>query len=179
MKKQTIVPPEAIALFVSQAKRGDREALESLYRHFAWPMRRFALARVNDPMIAEDVVQNVWLKVEKRLHRLNDLTLFQSWLYRALKWEILDWAKSAESQSHKAQEPLQDNSLQMISLPPLLAALPESESEVVELVYLNGLTIEQAALVINIPPGTIKSRLYRARERLRAILNEECTHETG
>ncbi len=179
MKQQTTLPPEAIMLLVSQAQRGDKEALDSLYRHFAWPMRRFAITRVNDPMIAEDLVQNVWLKVEKRLHRLNDLTLFQSWLYRALKWEILDWARRAESQVRSEQDNLPDNSLQMTSLPPLLAALPESEREVVELIYLNGLGVEQAALVIDIPAGTVKSRLYRAREKLRAILNEEVNHEAG
>jgi len=49
---------------------------------------------VKDSMIAEDLVQNVWLKVTKRLKRLNDISLFRSWLFRALRWEILDWLKS-------------------------------------------------------------------------------------
>lgn len=179
MKEHRGIPPQALALFVTQARHGDKEAFEALYYHFARPMTRYALIRVNDPMLAEDLVQNVWVKVEKRLHRLQDISLFQSWLYRALRWEILDWAKSRRPHEESHEHCESANDIQLRHLPALLAALNETEREVVGLVYLNGLSVEEAALALSIPAGTVKSRLSRARDVLRNTMYEELTHETG
>ena len=70
-----------IELLVLHAKAGNPEAFTSLYKHFHLPMRKYAISRVTDQMVADDLVQNVWIKVSKRVVSLNDVSLFKSWLY--------------------------------------------------------------------------------------------------
>ena len=77
-------------LLVLAMQDGDKRAFGLLYRHYHRDLRRFAAYLLTDPALAEDVVQNVWLKVGKRIARLNDPAVFTSWLYRAVRWEVLD-----------------------------------------------------------------------------------------
>lgn len=170
-----------IQLLVLQAQHGDNEAFNALYREYQRAMLRFALLRVKDSMIAEDLVQNVWLKVSKRIRKLNDTSLFRSWLFRALRWEILDWIKSNKNHSSEANNNtnalLFADDINLNQLIPMLAQLAESEKEVVELHYLNGLSIKETALALEIPEGTVKSRLSKARDKLRASVYEEYSNE--
>jgi len=175
---------DMINLLVLQAKHGDSSAFNMLYNHFFIPMKRFAFMRVNDTMLAEDLVQNVWLKIDKRVKSLNDITLFRSWLFKALKWEIIDWSKSAKNRmlTHADREPNSTittpaEDIDMNLLMPILAALADSQRDVVELHYLNGLSIEETALALDLPEGTVKSRLSRARTALRASIYEGSNHD--
>lgn len=184
MSKPNALTIDMINLLVLQAKHGDGDAFNMLYTHFFLAMKRFAFLRVHDNMLAEDLVQNVWLKIDKRIQTLNDITLFRSWLFKALKWEIYDWSKSTKhkilSQAENTEpSPLHAaaDDLDLSQLIPVLAALSVSEGDVVELHYLNGLSVQETALALDIPVGTVKSRLSRARETLRATLYEESHNE--
>ncbi|MGQ8364731.1 RNA polymerase sigma factor [Glaciecola sp. 1036] len=162
-----------IDLLVLEAQEGKKRALALLYGHFVTPMRRFALMRVKDIMVAEDLVQNVWLKVARRIQRLENVSLFRSWLYRALRWEITDYmrANSKWQQDDSAQDELAEtpDMVNLLALAPMIASLPEDEKDVVELFYLNDLSLLEVALVLEVPEGTVKSRLHRARTKLRKL----------
>ncbi len=138
-------------------------------------MRRFAFIRTGDVMVAEDLVHNVWLKIGKRIHRLNDITVFRSWLYRALKWEILDWAKVESKNLTENNVDIDTFSsspcIDLSSLTPIFKALSDKERDVVELYYLNEMTLVETAQALSIPQGTVKSRLFAAREKLRKQIN--------
>lgn len=184
MSKSTALTLDMINLLALQAKHGDDHAFNMLYTHFFIPMKRFAFVRVNDTMLAEDLVQNVWLKISKRIKTLDDITLFRSWLFKALKWEISDWVKSSKNKilANSAHEDASDSqvadqALDMGQLMPILAGLPASEADVVELHYLNGLSVQETALALDVPEGTVKSRLSRARETLRTSIYEESNYE--
>jgi RNA polymerase sigma-70 factor (ECF subfamily) len=165
-----------IEILVIEAKQGRKGAIESLYRHFVTPMRRFAVIRTGDKMIAEDLVQNVWIKVSKRLARLHDVSVFRSWLFRALRWEILDWSKhryqAATMKTENMDEMIADSQLDISALMPILRKLEDNERDVVELYYLSDLSLIETARVLEVPEGTVKSRLYRAREKLRTHIIE-------
>lgn len=165
-----------IEILVIDAKQGEVLAIEMLYRHFVTSMRRFALLRVGDKMVAEDLVQNVWVKISKRLARLNDVSLFRSWLFRALRWEILDWLKSKQHSSTLNTEDMDDlvanSAMDIEALVPILQKLESAERDVVELYYLNDLSLIETALALAVPEGTVKSRLHRAREKIRKQIEE-------
>jgi len=72
---------------------------------------------------------------------------------------------------------LPGDNLDINHLIPILAQLSEPEHEVVELHYLNGLSIQETALALDIPEGTVKSRLSRARDTLRTSVYEEYSNE--
>lgn len=164
--------PEDIDLLVMDLKRGDQSAFKALYTHFFVPMKRFAVSRVGEAAIADDLVQNVWLKIGKRVGRLHDVTLFRSWLYKALRWEIIDWQRTSTrliSTTDSDQDLVADTvNTDVLDVMPLLGALDSNERDVVELYYLNELSLNETALALGVPTGTVKSRLSRARNKLRA-----------
>lgn len=168
-----------VEILVLEAQLGNRQALDKLYREFNLPMKKYAVARVKDGMVAEDLVQNVWIKLTKRILRLNDVSLFRSWLYRALRWEINDWFKLQAKEDIVEQPALQGNDdtqvdkSQIDKLHPLinlLGSLPFNEREVAELYYQHDLSIREISLITCVAQGTVKSRLHRARQQLKRML---------
>ncbi|WP_394224208.1 RNA polymerase sigma factor [Alteromonas gracilis] len=165
-----------IALLVIELQFGNKEALGKLYQHFHVAMRKYAVLRVKDSMIADDLVQNVWAKVAKRVTKLNDVSLFKSWLYRALRWEIVDWYR-ASSKEVPLHSDMPEKAIEVVFSEPLsplkhLLTLPTNERDVAELFYLNDLNIQEISLVTNVPLGTVKSRLHRARSLLKQRISK-------
>lgn len=164
-------------LLVLAMQQGDERAFSLLYRHFHQDLRRFAAYLLKQPAAAEDLVQNVWLKVGQRIGRLQDPAVFTSWLYRAVRWEVLDYQKQA---ANRLNEPLpmqaepysQADLTNDNPLAQAIAALTEPERLVVQLFYLHELAQQQIALILDIPSGTVKSRLHRARAQLQQALKE-------
>jgi RNA polymerase sigma-70 factor (ECF subfamily) len=163
--------PEQIEILVLDVQQGKVQSLELLYKHFIVPMRRFTLIRVKDSMVAEDLVQNVWLKIASRVGRLKDVSLFRSWLYRALRWEIVDWARQnqrtvALEDSEIINDSGSSDDNDVLDIAPLLKHLSTDERDVIELYYLSDLSLRETALTLLVPEGTVKSRLSRARKKL-------------
>lgn len=160
-----------LEILVLAVKSGNSEAFTVLYRHYQLPMRKYAVARVNDPMVADDLVQNVWLKISKRVMTLNDVSLFRSWLYKALRWEIIDWAKQSRKEivtNEFVEQSCEDMVPKTTSyVLPALKKLDDNERDTAELFYLNDLSVGEISLIVGVPVGTVKSRLHRAREQLK------------
>jgi RNA polymerase sigma-70 factor (ECF subfamily) len=162
-------------LLVLAMQAGDKRAFSLLYRHYHRDLRRFAAYLLHNPAAAEDLVHNVWLKVSKRIGRLQDPQLFTSWLYRAVRWEVLDYHKQAVQ---RKQQSLGDNDGcnsavtddNSCDLTKAMALLADNERLVLQLHYLHELELTQIALVLDIPVGTVKSRLHRARKQLQQQL---------
>lgn len=162
---------EQIEVLVLAAQEGDNQALDALYRHFFVSMRRYAALRVGSAAVAEDLVQNVWLQVSRRLRTLQHVRVFRSWLFRALRWEIVDWSRREPERNDndldEAEVRVATVNHELLDIAPLLATLGPSERDVVELFYLNELTVREVALALSVAEGTVKSRLYKARQQLR------------
>lgn len=167
-------------LLVLAMQSGDKRAFGLLYQHYHRDLRRFAAFLLPNPAAAEDLVQNVWLKVSQRIMRLKDPAVFTSWLYRAVRWEVQDYLKHAVqrrnqplSEQHEliaAPEPA--TTANSSDLAKALATLAAPERLVLQLHYFHELELTQIALIIDIPLGTVKSRLYRARQQLQQRLED-------
>ena len=163
-------------LLVLAMQAGDKRAFSLLYRHYHRDLRRFAAYLLHNPAAAEDLVHNVWLKVSRRIGRLQDPQLFTSWLYRAVRWEVLDYQKQAAQRKHQSiddsdgfTEPEPDDSGSS-DLTRAMTLLKDDERLVLQLHYLHELELVQIALILDIPIGTVKSRLHRARKQLQQQL---------
>jgi RNA polymerase sigma factor (sigma-70 family) len=162
-------------LLVLAMQAGDKRAFSLLYRYYHRDLRRFAAYLLHNPAAAEDLVHNVWLKVSRRIGRLQDPQLFTSWLYRAVRWEVLDYQKQAAQRKHQSLDDndggidaaMHDDSSDLTKA---MAQLADNERLVLQLHYLHELEIVQIALVLDIPAGTVKSRLHRARKQLQQQL---------
>jgi RNA polymerase sigma factor (sigma-70 family) len=168
-------------LLVLAMQSGDKRAFTLLYQHYHRDLRRFAAYLLANPAVAEDLVQNVWLKVSRRIARLNDPAVFTSWLYRAVRWEVIDYQKQAANCMQQtidiealAAQVSPANSQQHADdsgdLSKALALLAAEERLVLQLHYLHELELSQIALIVDIPVGTVKSRLHRARQQLQQQL---------
>ena len=164
-----------IEILVLELQAGRRTALGELYKLLYAGMRKYALLRVSDAMVAEDLVQNVWLQVSKRVMGLRDVSLFRSWLYKALRWEIIDWQRKTGKErvlSHMPEKHIEEKDYETTNVLPLLTQLSDEEREMTELYYLNDISVREISLIVGVPTGTVKSRLHRAREKLKRYLEQ-------
>ncbi|MDT8437596.1 MAG: RNA polymerase sigma factor [Wenzhouxiangellaceae bacterium] len=161
-------------LLVLAAQDGDRGALETLVRATQRDLLRFAFAIARDRDLARDAVQDAWVAVAGNLRRLDDPRGFRPWVFRQVRWRVFDQLRrrSPTAGITAGDEP-DDGGRQAgaqatdFDLARALGQLAAPEREVVGLFYLSGLSIAEIALVLDIPPGTVKSRLHRARGELK------------
>ena len=168
-------------MLVIDAQDGSRKALDALVRHHHRNLVRFAYSLCRDTVLAQDAVQDAWVKIAGRLRRLDDPRAFRGWIYHAVRWRVLDLLK----RSHRDDRSLDDVDAgsqpavvdrdrdRQIDLDAAIADLPGSDRETLQLFYVNGLTIPEIAVVLDIPSGTVKSRLNRARNQLRQYFEGE------
>lgn len=164
-------------LLVLEAQQGNEQALECLVALFHPLLVKFAISISGNHALANDAVQDVWLHISKKLRSLNDPRAFKSWIYRAVRWRIIDLMRSKANQcdeydNSSALTELDETELEQAQLKRSIDALPNQEREVIYLHYLAELSIAEVALVLKVPAGTVKSRLSRARNQLRQLLDE-------
>jgi len=162
-------------MLVIDAQDGSRTALDALVRHHHRNLLRFAYSLCRDTALAQDAVQDAWIKVAGRLRRLDDPRAFRGWIYHAVRWRVFDLLKrshrndrSLEAADSEAETPIDDETAQRrIDIDAAIADLSGSDRETLQMFYVSGLTVPEIAVVMDIPPGTVKSRLHRARNQLR------------
>ena len=172
----------ADALLVLRCQLGERQAFDALIQRWSAPLHRYALKLGNDSDLAHDLTQEVWLRVLQNLSRLRDVSRFRPWLFGIAHRVFMDRLRSRYATPVDAgydieQVPAGDGREgedleQALALG--LVSLPLVEREVLTLFYLEGLPLAEIASVLEIPIGTVKSRLFRARTLLRnRLLSEE------
>ena len=162
-------------LLVLSAQGGKPKAFGLLFAYYYKPLLGFAIKLSKDPELAKDAVQDAWVKASKNLYKLNDPRAFKSWIYRLVRWKVLDFLKRQSKESACLEQILHESSIEFVDsqaqegevLSHALALLPMVEKQIIHLFYLDELTIAEISVVIEIPVGTVKSRLNRARKLLK------------
>lgn len=175
-------------LLVLAAQSGNQRAFAALFKLHHRSLLRFAVRFCADPELARDAVQDAWLGMTNALPGLHDPRAFRSWLYRRVRWRLLDVMRTSKHQAEQSLQeidetalaPVDDNSHAALKqnddsdlLQSALAGLPLIDRQAIELFYLQQLQINEIAIVLEIPVGTVKSRLNRARKLLRELLAED------
>jgi RNA polymerase sigma-70 factor (ECF subfamily) len=171
---------------VARVREGDLEALGELYKRHKTQVYRTALAITYDEGMAEDILQETFLRIYTYANSFDETQPLGPWLYRvtvnlayswtnrAKRWLILFQSAFERLKSSTRRDPeeaaeeleLRQNLRQAID------ALPEPQRAVIVLYYLEELSVSEIARAVGVPEGTIKSRLYYARERLRKTIAE-------
>lgn len=163
-----------IDLLVISAQRGNQAAFTELIKHFHQPLLHYAIRLCGEQELAQDAVQETWISTTKKLRKLNDPKAFQYWLYKTLKWRITDAVrKNPQTEAITFDITSQYSEVNNDDLSVLIAKLPLIEQEVIHLFYLAELKLTDIANIQNVPVGTVKSRLNRARNQLKVIYKEE------
>jgi len=166
------------------AQADDREALGELFRSVQAPLHAYLARLLGDDHVAEDVLQEVFVIVWRKLRWLREPELFRPWVYRIASREAFRrlrkerfWARLqgeprlASLPVVEPPEPVPREWLE--ALPGRLAAVSPSSRAVLLLHYLEGLTLDEVAVVLALPPGTVKSRLAYGLAALRRQFAQE------
>ncbi|MBA2306775.1 sigma-70 family RNA polymerase sigma factor [Candidatus Dependentiae bacterium] len=160
------------AKLVNRTRQGDEAALRDLVDRHRVRLIRTASNILRDPVEAEDVAQEAFLKAFRELHRLRDDRAFASFIYRICVRLCVDRLrlKRAEPSALEPSEASAGGSIEnRVLVEKLLAKLPADLRTTLVLREMEQLSYEEVAQVMDVPVGTVRSRLPTARERFRAL----------
>lgn len=163
---------------VAAAQAGDLDAFETLVRRHTRVVWAHAMRFFGEPASAEDVVQEVFIKVYRSLDTFGERARFTTWLYRITRNTCLDMVRSRKRRpvlldpldAPAAPGDLADEVALSTSVESAMAALPPEDRDALSAVALYGLSYAEAAEVLGVPTGTVKSRVFRARRSIAATL---------
>jgi RNA polymerase sigma-70 factor (ECF subfamily) len=144
-------------------------------------LRRYARALTRDPSRADDLVQSCLVRALAKSHLWQPGTDLRAWLFTILhNQHVNDVRRSVREGISVPVEDVapvltvqstQGASLQLRDLDRALTRLPEEQRQVLLLVGLEGMRYEEVAMVLDVPVGTVRSRLSRGREMLRRLMD--------
>ncbi len=172
---------------VLRVRVGDLDALGELYERHKGAVYRTALAITRDESVAEDILQETFLRTYTYARSIDESLPLGPWLYRVAVNLSYSWSSRVKRWLNVLQETLDQWVLPASPSPEALTEerewqqalmraiddLPDRHRTVVILYYLEELTLKEIAYVMDLPEGTVKSRLYHAREMLRVHLDEQ------
>ncbi len=179
--------------FESEAARlrsGDVEAIAQLVERYQHRLYRYLLRLVSQPSAAEDLFQQTWLRVMERIKFYDPKRSFEGWLFavahnlaidflRRKKPESLDEPlPSGETQSDLTRSESPGALEQFLSrekaecVSEAVSELPPAFREVITLRFEEEMKLEEIATVLDLPMGTVKTRLHRALKALRLIMEK-------
>jgi RNA polymerase sigma-70 factor (ECF subfamily) len=166
---------------------GEPAAFDELIDRWHPGVWRYARRMAGSDDAADDAVQDVWLRVVRGLPRLDDPGRIRAWIFGIARRVLMDRLRARYATPAMAdveldtleQTATEDDDLQtrLAEVELALATLPVIERDVLALFYLEELSLAEVAAVVGVPVGTVKSRLFRARQLLRAVVNQAAEYE--
>ncbi len=159
---------------------------EHIWELLSAKLRSFLLQRVSDPQVTEDLLQETFLRIHKKLDDIEDEQRMTAWVFQIAKNLVIDHYRSkgrediAEMPNDVAaptHEKENLNELVMGWLPAMIAQLPDTYREAVELYELKEMPQQQIAEQLNISLSGAKSRVQRGRAKLKSLLFECCSFD--
>lgn len=178
------------SFLIKQAIRGDAYAFEQLMRKHEGRMYSVALRMFGNREDAQDCVQDAMLHIYRALDRFKGQSSFSTWVYRITMNTCLDELRRRKARASTSLDALlengwaptneKDNPEQSAieaerrrALSKAIQSLPEDMRSVIILREMQGLSYEEISDVLSVNMGTIKSRISRAREKLRQLITEQ------
>jgi len=161
---------------------------EQVYREFSRPLRHFILSRVSSAEDADDVLQEVFLKIQTHLDRVADPSRIHGWVYTIAKNTIIDHYRKKSNQPETGaledipdqddDEDLAAHREMALCLKGMVERLPEIYRDAIILTEFNNLTQSELSERLGISRSGAKSRVQRGRKMLKEMLLACCRVET-
>lgn len=194
--------PDEDRPLVERAQAGDTRAFELLVLKYQRRVERLVARMIRDPALVEEVTQEAFIRAWRALRQFRGDAQFYTWLYRiavnTAKKALLELKRMPQTRSDSAEA--EDDETSGAKDEPTTAETPESElaaREIAEAVHaavedlppelreavtlreIDGLSYEEIANVMNSPIGTVRSRIFRAREAIASRLRPLLEHRSG
>lgn len=163
---------EDLTEFVKRAKAGDEDALKELIIRTQVELLRFLTFLCGNRQLAQDLLQDSYIKALENLKKLQDPKAFRSWLLRLAKNLFLDHVRSPKNSAHQELDEIQElaangnNAEILVELESILSSLSPEERYGMLLVYLEDYSYAEAATELGISENALRSRLHRSRNKL-------------
>ena len=166
--------------WVLQAQSGSRDALDELFKSVQEPLFQYIVSVVNDRHLAEDILQEVFIRIYRKLRWLREPQAFRAWCYQIATREAFRYLKRERLWTDQVRDEGVLNVMPVVEppyspelvqrLPELVGDLSPASRAVIVLFYLHEMSLVETAAVLDIPVGTVKSRLAYGLESLRRRL---------
>ena len=177
---------DAQAELIGRARAGDAAAADALITGIRGRLFRWALVRLGDPDEADDVAQNVSLRIAQRISRFDSRASFTTWAFTLTRNACTDlertfWRRKRASGAEltagmsSAAERIEERETSDV-VRAFFRHLPSRQRELFDLVDLQGYTAAEAAALLGIDAATARTHLFRARRTLRERILEEAPH---
>jgi len=179
----TIVDPSEVdQQIIASVLAGDRDAFATLIQRYSDPLYRHALGMTGSPDVAEDILQQSFIKAYNHLAEVRGR--FDAWLFRIVANGCKDWLKNIRRTHVSYDEDDQpsafntpdedlDRSELRTDLDRALSSLAPSLREAFVMKHVEGRSYEEMAELLGTTVGALKMRVHRAREALQALLEEK------
>ena len=164
---------------ITAVAAGDEEALALLYRRYERPLHAL-LGRYTGGRDVDDLAQETWLRVVRAAGRFDPARRFSTWLFQIALNLARDWRRRPPAVPvdpvSVAIRPAPDARARVdagLDATRLLAALPDAQRAVVILRHFHDLGEDEVAEILDVPRGTVKSRLHHAMAKLLALAATE------
>lgn len=168
-------------LLALRASQGDSAALDELLRRWQKPLWRYLRGLCGNDEWAWDLLQDTCLSLAKAIRRLKRSEAFRALAFQIAYRRYVDFVRRDQRQrvvsdaiatTQRISEESHGDDHQQLLLQEAVAALPEQERSMISLVYLEGFSYDEIAKLMDLPVGTVKSRVYYAKTKLRRVINQ-------
>ena len=195
--------PDSDVLLVQRTVAGDKQAYGLLVLKYQRRIQRLIGRMVRDVDLVEDIAQETFIRAYRALHQYRGDAQFYTWLYRiavnTAKKSLLDLKRNPtvsanfqgsdeeDETSWKKSDPITPETPESVLAAKEIAtlvntaldALPSDLKQAVTLREIEGLSYEEIATVMDCPVGTVRSRIFRAREAISKKIKPLLEHQTG
>ena len=164
---------------------GDHDAFEHLFNRYREAIRRLFIQRLGTAADADDLLQETFLKIYLNIHRYDSSYTFGQWLYTIARNTLVDFTRKSRSalsidehfSSPAATTPTPEesiiNSQQRLQIDKFLQNLSEQHQKLFRLRFLEEYSYEEIAEKLQMPMGSVKTGIHRARERMCRMIEGE------
>lgn len=166
-------------------QKGNKKAFSFLVKRWHMQFCKLAYWYIKDADASKDIAQESWTIIFYKLQDLKEPSKFKSWAFRIVHRKSIDWLRAFnrkqihkekyanENKTHIIQEiEKEDNSKRILLLKNEIHKLSSNQKIVINLFYREGCSLKQISSLLNISEGTVKSRLFHAREKLKKIIKK-------
>jgi RNA polymerase sigma-70 factor (ECF subfamily) len=177
-------PAASDEILIGRIAGGDRLALQALYGRHHVKVFRFVLRLVRNEAAAQDLISEVFLDVWRQADRFEGRSAVSTWILAIARFKALssirrrkeaeldeEMAEAIEDGGDTPEVALQKKDKGEI-LRQCLTKLSPDHREIIDLVYYHEKSVEEVAEIVDIPPNTVKTRMFYARKKLSELLKE-------
>lgn len=184
-KKAPALPLSALAELIRKGQAGDTGAMEQIYARFKRPLFNLAFRTTSDRLAAEDLLQDVFIKVFSHLREIDRPETFVAWMYRIGVNTCYSYLRSRRTREARSvslsevegrkEEAVYDGHEESVAGPldEAVRMLPDKLRAVFMLHDVQGHTHEEIGRILGVTVGTSKSQLFKARMRIREVLRKK------